>query len=159
MLFPYRMIFYSKCHLSHWIIVVIQKINQDFYLLLFDKNNQLVTIISSRGNPQGCCGNVKQILIEWKLIALENLDDSMEFFELTHPGIATWVENIRESLPEYTWCVDISDSPNHVWPDYIHPTLICVYTWRLMNLDYCPHHEFFDFNPGLLPRLVLEKYF
>ena len=92
-------------------------------------------------------------------MALENLEDPMAFFELTHPGIATRVEDIRESLPEYTWCVDILDSPNHVWPDYIHPTLICVYAWRLMNLDYCPHHEFLDSNPGPLPRLVLEKYF
>ncbi len=87
-------------------------------------------------------------------MALENLEDPMAFFKLTHPGIATRVKDI----PEHTWYVETLDSPNHVWSDYIHLNLICVYAWRLMNLDYCPHHEFLDFNPGLLPRLVLEKY-
>ncbi len=64
MLFPHMMIFYSKFHLACWIIMVVQKNHRDFWLLLFDKKNQLVTIISPKGNSQGCYENVKQILME-----------------------------------------------------------------------------------------------
>ena len=125
--FPHRIIFYSKFHLACWIITVVQKNQRDFWLLVYDKKNQLVTIILPRGNSQDCYENMKQILIEWRLMALENLEDPMAFFELIYPGIATWVEDIRKILPEYTWCVDILDIPNHVWSDYIHLTLICVH--------------------------------